>query len=123
MATVKQKKALEHLVENGGNVSKAMRDAGYTEATAKTPSKLLDSRGFIELMNSKGLTDDLIIESLVEDIRLKKGNRTPELTLAVKMRGRIIDKSEQDITSNGESLNPVLVRFVGENETESTDNN
>ena len=92
MATAKQKKALENMAENGGNVSKAMRDAGYSPQTAKTPAKLLDSVGFMKLMDEKGLTDSLIIESLVEDIKTKKGNRTSELTLAVKMRGRITDR-------------------------------
>jgi len=102
MATVKQKKALNKIVENGGNVSKAMRDAGYSPATAENPSKLTDSKGFIELMDELGLTDNLIVNALVEDINMKPQNRTPELQLAVKMRGRLIDRA--DITSNGNEL-------------------
>lgn len=102
MATNRQKKALDLMVENGGIASKAMRDAGYSDKTAKTPSKLLDSRGFIELMDERGLTDGLIIDSLVEDIHSKPGNRTAELQLAVKMRGRQIDKL--DMTTDGKAL-------------------
>lgn len=102
MATEKQKRAVNKIVENGGNISKAMRDVGYSVETAKTPSKLTDSKGFIELMDELGLTDDLIVNALVEDINAKPQNRTQELQLAVKMRGRLIDRA--DITSNGNEL-------------------
>jgi hypothetical protein len=40
MATIKQKRAVQNMVEKGGNVSKAMRDTGYSPATAENPSKL-----------------------------------------------------------------------------------
>ena len=40
MATEKQKQAIENIVENRGNVSKGMRDAGYAEKTAKNPKNL-----------------------------------------------------------------------------------
>jgi hypothetical protein len=49
MATLKQKKAIKNMVENGGVVSSAMRDAGYSLATANTPQKLTESKGFEEL--------------------------------------------------------------------------
>lgn len=106
MVTIRQKKALNKIVENGGNVSKAMRDVGYSPATAENPSKLLDSKGFMQLMDEKGLTDDLIITSLVDDIKSKPSNRTPELTLAVKMRGRITEKSQID--AKVEQVIPIL---------------
>ncbi len=50
MATVKQKKAAVNLVGNGGNVTKAMIAAGYSENTANTPQKLTESKGWNELM-------------------------------------------------------------------------
>ena len=102
MATEKQKRAVNKIVENGGNVSKAMRDVGYSAETAKSPAKLTESKGFIELMDKLGLTDNLIVNALVEDINMKPQNRTQELTLAVKMRGRLVDRA--DITSNGNEL-------------------
>lgn len=51
MATTKQNKALEILVESGGTmpVSKAMEKAGYSPATAKTPQKLTESNAYREL--------------------------------------------------------------------------
>lgn len=50
MATLKQKFVASKLVENGGNIGKAMISAGYSPATAKTPQKLTQSKGWQELM-------------------------------------------------------------------------
>lgn len=89
MPTDKQERALENMVENGGNMSQAMLEAGYSPNTAKTPQKLTESKGFIELCEEKGLTDDLLINALVEDIKEKKGNRKAELELGFKIKGRL----------------------------------
>jgi hypothetical protein len=59
--SLKQKRAFANLVENGGNVSKAMIDAGYSEATAKTPQKLTESDAFKELV-ARELPDDLLLK-------------------------------------------------------------
>ena len=40
MATQRQRKAVNNIVDNGGIVSKAMEKAGYSKKTAKTPQKL-----------------------------------------------------------------------------------
>lgn len=50
MATEKQKIAAKNYVENHGNASRAMLDAGYTPATAKNPQNLTESKGFRELI-------------------------------------------------------------------------
>jgi len=50
MATVKQTTAAKKVVENGGNVSQAMIEAGYSPNTAHTPQKLTQSKGWDELM-------------------------------------------------------------------------
>lgn len=97
MATNKQERALNKMVENGGNVSRAMRDVGYSFNTAKTPQKLTESLGFIELCEERGLTDDLLINALVEDIKKKKGNRRAELELGFKIKGRFIQKIETEL--------------------------
>jgi hypothetical protein len=59
MATIRQKKAFDKTLENGGNVSKAMKESGYTDAMAKNPHKLTNSDGWKELMNEY-LPDDLL---------------------------------------------------------------
>ncbi len=50
MATIKQQRILSEVVENGGNVSKAMKAVGYSPATAQNPSKVTRSKGWQELM-------------------------------------------------------------------------
>lgn len=81
------------MVENGGNVSKAMRDAGYSPQTAKVPQKLTTSAGFAELLEAY-LPDDMLLGALSEDIEVKKANRKAELELAFKLKGKMVEKSE-----------------------------
>ena len=68
--------------------------AGYSEQTAKTPQKLTESKGFKELYDELGLTDELIISSLVHDIRRKPEGRKAELELAAKIKGLLQNKVE-----------------------------
>lgn len=92
--TQKQKKAIENMVKNNGNVSKSMVDAGYSKKTAINPQKLTESKGFAQLCEECGLTDELLLNALTEDIKKKKGNRKPELELGFKIKGRMVDKTE-----------------------------
>lgn len=123
MSTIKQERALEKMVENGGNVSQAMIEAGYSSNTAKTPKKLTGSKGFKELCEESGLTDALLIESLIEDIKAKKGNRRAELELGFKIKGRL---QKENITIDDRplpipilSLPRVLVEKFGLEHSES----
>jgi hypothetical protein len=59
MATIKQRKAAEKILENHGNVSKAMKEVGYAETTAQTPGNLTDSKGWQELMDEYLSDEDL----------------------------------------------------------------
>jgi hypothetical protein len=86
--TIKQKIATKKMVENGGNVSKAMRDAGYSFNTAKNPKKLTDSKGWHSLIDEY-LPEDLLLEALNADIRNNIGNRKALLELAFKLRGKL----------------------------------
>jgi len=72
MATEKQKKALLNVVENGGNVYKAMIDAGYSVATAHTPQKLTESKAFTQYMEEAGLTDEKLVTVLNEGLGASK---------------------------------------------------
>lgn len=88
--TIKQKKAVELLAKGETNVGKAMREAGYSPASAKNPKHLTDSQGFKKLCKDYGLTEDLILKSLVDDIKAKPKNRVGELRLGagiLKMTG------------------------------------
>jgi hypothetical protein len=60
-ATEKQKIAMKKVIENRGNISRAMIDAGYSEATAKNPSNLTKSKSWQELMDDF-LPEDLLVK-------------------------------------------------------------
>lgn len=98
MATIKQRKALDLMVENGGNASRAMIDANYSPATAHTPQKLTESIGFKELCDERGLTESFLVEALVSDIEEKPKNRKAELELGFKVIGKLQDKPEGNKT-------------------------
>lgn len=61
MATLRQKIVASKLVENRGNISKSMIQAGYTPATAKNPSNLTNSKGWQNLMD-KFLPDKKLLQ-------------------------------------------------------------
>lgn len=86
--TYKQAVALNKVVENGGNVSKAMRDSGYSSSTAKNPKKLTGSKSWQEQL-SQYLDDEELLSCLLEDIRSNAGNRKALLELAFKLKGRL----------------------------------
>jgi hypothetical protein len=92
--TVRQRLALKEMVENGGQVVKAMIKVGYSKNTAHTPQKLTDSKGFQQLCDEIGLTDDFLVNALVNDIKEKPKNRKPELELAFKVKGRLKDNPD-----------------------------
>ena len=93
MPTRKQKLAVAKMVENGGNASRAMIEVGYSPATAKNPDKLTNSIGYAELMDAF-LPDDMLLRALSDDIEKKEGNRKPELELAFKLKGRMVERQE-----------------------------
>ena len=120
MATEKQKKAAKNMLENGGNVSKAMRDAGYSPATAHNPQKMTDSDGWNELMD-KNFPDELLQKVLNEGLLADKaigieGNtiedyptRHKYLDTAMKLRDRYpAQKKAVDLTSKGEKMQTII---------------
>jgi len=72
MATTKQQNALANVVGNGGNVTKAMIDAGYSPNTANTPQKLTQSKAFVQYMEEAGVTDTKIVQVLREGLDASK---------------------------------------------------
>ena len=109
MATIKQKKALDNVVGNGGNVTQAMIDAGYSENTANTPQKLTESKGWKELMDEY-LPDSLLASKHKEllnkiddkgqiDVQAVKAG----LDMAYKINGSYAPE-KKDITTMGEKL-------------------
>lgn len=93
--TIKQKTAIGKLVENGGNVSKAMRESGYSPKTAKTPSKLTRSKSYTQLLDEI-LPNDHLLNALRLDIDANPGNRRAYLELAFKLKGLTNNTSEEN---------------------------
>ena len=73
MATIKQKTAFNKIVENRGNISKTMREVGYSKKTAKNPKNLTQSIGWQELLNT--IQDFALINKLNEIALDKKDKR------------------------------------------------
>lgn len=96
--TYRQRKAVERIIANNGNISQSMVEANYSVETAHTPQKLTESKGFQILCDEYGLTDELILSALVEDIRSKPQNRKGELELGAKIRGRLKDNVQSSHT-------------------------
>ena len=117
MATVKQRKAIANAVENGGNITKAMRDAGYAETTVNNPVNLTKTNAWQELMEAY-LPDDMLLRALSDDIEKKEANRKAELELAFKLKGKMVEKS--DILSGGKPIQVVFDNaFTRQTETNS----
>ena len=104
------KKAAEALAGNGGNLTAAMRAAGYAEGTINTPGKLTKSLGWQELLDIY-LPDDMLLRALSDDIEKKVGNRTAELTLATKMKGKLTEKV--DLNNPDGNLKTIIINKYG----------
>jgi len=72
MATIKQKEAVKKIVGNHGNVTKAMRDVGYSENTINTPQNLTESKGYKE--EAKPLLEqyEKELQEVLKAMKLKK---------------------------------------------------
>jgi len=89
--TIKQDNAITNVVENGGNVSKAMIKAGYTPATAKNPSKLTQSKAYKKRMSSIMKSHDITVEQYMMNVggamkANKQNNFTGEVTVDHQVR-------------------------------------
>ena len=72
--TIKQKKALKEIVENGRtSISAVMRDVGYSDATATHPDKLTESKGWKELLEQY-LPDGKLLKKHDEALEAVKWN-------------------------------------------------
>jgi len=74
MPTFKQKLTASLMVENGGNMGKAMIKAGYSKAMAKNPYKLTRSRGWVEATQGM-LSDEKIAKihaEMLDSVKVRK---------------------------------------------------
>lgn len=99
MATFRQKLAASKMVEFGGKMSmrRAMREAGYSEATAKNPQKLTRSVSWKEIIGEK-LSDELLVDRLLVLINAKKTERSH------KSSGKVVVTEREDCTAISRGL-------------------
>ncbi len=72
MATLKQKKAVEKILENTGKpMGDILREVGYSEGTAVNPQQVTNSKGWKELMEEY-LPDDLLAKVHQEGLEAYK---------------------------------------------------
>ena len=73
----KIKKAFKAIIENESAakpkpVGQVLQEAGYSKATAKTPSTVINSGGFQYLMEKAGITDEQLNTTLKEGLHATK---------------------------------------------------
>jgi hypothetical protein len=91
-ATFRQRKAAKLVAEAvrlGKNTTKGeiVKQAGYAESVSLLPTKVTESKGFLLALAELGLTKDLVVSALQEDIKAKPGKRAFELSIAGKWLG------------------------------------
>lgn len=112
--TMRQRMAVDEIVANGGNVSEAMRRAGYSIATARTPQKLTESKSFQallekrlperhllkkhrEFLDSKKIIRVYVKGDLKEITEETDSNAVKALDMAYKLKGKYQEKSGNSV--------------------------
>ena len=131
MATEKQKKAFQASLENSGNISKSLREAGYSHKTAKTPKSITSSKGWQELMDEY-IPEDLLQKKLHEGLNATKPsyNKDGEMNLdqdfstrhkyldtAFKLRGSYAAE-KHDITSDNKPITGFMYKAPDDGNTD-----
>jgi len=91
--SIKQRKAIDNLVANGGNKAKALRDARYSRAVERNPSKVFDSLAVKDFLNEI-LPDDYLYNKTHE---LIEARTIRVLMFPAKAKDKDIEKVLEDI--------------------------
>lgn len=89
---VKQRKAAKRvadIIRTGEDISKGklLMQAGYSAEVANRPSQVLQSQGFKVELAKLGLTDELVVPMLVQDLENNPNKRWLGLSIAGKWLG------------------------------------
>lgn len=93
MSTDLQKKLVEAIIINGRlplrkrkNKKELLTSVGYGRLVAKKrPGEIIEAKGVKDALREAGLTEDLITQALVEDIKAKPKNRLGEMRLGAEI--------------------------------------
>jgi hypothetical protein len=110
---MRQKKTLEVMLDNGGKMSPAMKEAGYGEGYAKNPNKLATTKTWKQLVDER-LSDDKLSRVLDEGLEAtnEKGRadffaRHRYVETSLKVRNKLVE--HHDLTSEGEKIGGFVV--------------
>jgi hypothetical protein len=73
----------------------ALQKAGYSTLTSTKPKLVTETQGFKELCKKSGLTEDLVLRSIADDIKGKPKDRSKELNIGCKVLGLYKADNEQ----------------------------
>lgn len=81
MPTHRQKVAFQKSIENQGNVSKAMIEAGYSKSHAHNPQLLTNSKGFKKLLEQYAPEKSLVLKAvqMLDHVRITHKDFPAEL--------------------------------------------
>ncbi len=99
-ASLRLKKAFKFYLENGGNLSRAMKDAGYSDAVAKNPHKLRESKSW-QVLLQEHLPDEDLAEAHKkllnkQEVIAKNNNKTGKID--------VVKTGEIDVQAVGKGL-------------------
>lgn len=98
MANLRQKKAAAIIIEAGGEISmgKALRQAGYSEATANNPGKVTNTKGWRELLNS--IPEEEILNKLKENATQKRSLNASNTAIDIffRLKGKFQKERENE---------------------------
>lgn len=101
IASPRQKKAAKAVLQNlakdnPASLGQVLKNVGYGKGLQLQPKRVLESKGFKIALAELGLTEELITESLVEDIRKKPQNRVQEMKLGAEILGMVKREDPED---------------------------
>lgn len=107
-------KAISLMATNGGNAGKAMREAGYSEVSSRSPSKLTQSKSFASLVEEY-LPDMLLMEKHRDVIMSPR-------TIRRIMKGQVIEEIEETDPSQVRGLD-MAYKLKGKYQNDGVTNN
>ena len=120
--TIMQKKAANNYIDmlNRGRVNKkkALLDAGYSKYVASKPSEVMESKGFLKILDDAGLNEESLASYLSADLRAKPANRLGELKLLAELRGLKSYNNNVNVSKAEEAM--ALMRGILDGEEEDT---
>lgn len=102
-------KLISEAIAGKSNIGKGalLVKAGYSPATAKMPSQVIDRPSFQAELEKLGLTRDKVVPMLVADLESKVGHRALELNIAG--RWLKLDSNDNNTSTNNGIQNSVIV--------------